>query len=339
MTDAGSGQTSTDDPWRELAERLRAERERLGLTTTDLAKLVDVSRTTISNWENGKRMPIERCAALAEALAIDQDVLLALHPESVPLHVGGPNVSNGAEGTMPSAPNTFHQDLARSRWTWVAAASVALLAAVMGIVQFRPSGDGCVAVGDGSDLRRETFRETFAQMGGEARLGCAVNAVHQWGPGHVQDLDGGSAGRSIIMSVDPSRAFVVAGELWRDYESIAGGATAAVAGLVDSPPHRCGDAVVVLLSGGLTGEGALIANGGDDQYVWLSGDIWRAYQDIGGPGGAYGAPLPVGMERSDSGARAAFEHGEIVHTYGRGTRLKPVPAQSTPLRVEECAPA
>ena len=78
----------TQDPWFPIAERIKGERKRAGLTRQQLANRVGVSRGTIFNWESGKRLPIEKCALLAAGLEIPADDILSIHPE-VP-KLGGP---------------------------------------------------------------------------------------------------------------------------------------------------------------------------------------------------------------------------------------------------------
>ena len=57
--------------------KLRAARERAGLSQGELAKLVGTSRTLINGYENGKRQAsIRRLARLATVLEVRADELL-----------------------------------------------------------------------------------------------------------------------------------------------------------------------------------------------------------------------------------------------------------------------
>ena len=43
-----------------LGYNIRREREKLGLSQTELGKLVDATKQTVSNWENGNRTPTNK---------------------------------------------------------------------------------------------------------------------------------------------------------------------------------------------------------------------------------------------------------------------------------------
>lgn len=43
-----------------LGDNIRREREKLGLSQTELGKLVDATKQTVSNWENGNRTPTHK---------------------------------------------------------------------------------------------------------------------------------------------------------------------------------------------------------------------------------------------------------------------------------------
>lgn len=59
-----------------LCERIRALRERCGLTRTALANRTGISRPTLWTWETGKGQPREEnLVALAEALAVSAEFL------------------------------------------------------------------------------------------------------------------------------------------------------------------------------------------------------------------------------------------------------------------------
>lgn len=53
---------TTDAAW------VRAARERLGLTQTELAEALHVAQATVSNWESGARSVTARTRAQIEAL-------------------------------------------------------------------------------------------------------------------------------------------------------------------------------------------------------------------------------------------------------------------------------
>lgn len=43
-----------------LGYNIRREREKLGLSQTELGKLIDATKQTVSNWENGNRTPTNK---------------------------------------------------------------------------------------------------------------------------------------------------------------------------------------------------------------------------------------------------------------------------------------
>lgn len=51
-----------------VAEELRARREALGLTQTDLAALLGISTQTVKAWEEGNRSPSQAALSLDAAL-------------------------------------------------------------------------------------------------------------------------------------------------------------------------------------------------------------------------------------------------------------------------------
>lgn len=62
---AGNGTLSGD--------RIRAARERAGLTQQQLAVLVDVSARTVGNWERGETVSQNRLAKVRQVLGIPDD--------------------------------------------------------------------------------------------------------------------------------------------------------------------------------------------------------------------------------------------------------------------------
>lgn len=68
-----------------IAERIKEERERAGLTQEELAAKARVNPVTISVWENGKRTPkIASLQKLATALDISVDVFIVDLPQELP---------------------------------------------------------------------------------------------------------------------------------------------------------------------------------------------------------------------------------------------------------------
>ena len=69
-----------------LGEEIRTARERLQMTQPELAALVGVSESTVSNWERDQSKPKNRMALVRQVLQMDDDeqsVELALTEERV----------------------------------------------------------------------------------------------------------------------------------------------------------------------------------------------------------------------------------------------------------------
>ena len=61
----------------ELAERLKAQREKLGLSQGDVAEKLHITRQTVSRWETGKGTPdLENLVLLSEVYQVTVDELL-----------------------------------------------------------------------------------------------------------------------------------------------------------------------------------------------------------------------------------------------------------------------
>lgn len=68
--------------YRAVGERIRAVRERRGLTQGDLAAMVDLRRTSITNIEQGRqRLPIATLYDIADALGVEAVELLPPNSE------------------------------------------------------------------------------------------------------------------------------------------------------------------------------------------------------------------------------------------------------------------
>ena len=60
-----------------LADNLRAEREKLGITQTQLAEMLGVTPQAVSKWENARSYPdIETLVRLAELFSMTVDRML-----------------------------------------------------------------------------------------------------------------------------------------------------------------------------------------------------------------------------------------------------------------------
>lgn len=313
-----------EDPWFRIARRIRAERQRQGLSARELANLLDCSRTTIHNWEAGRPIPLERCPAIAKALHIDLDEFLALHPHA-------PTLPDG-EMQKPLLP------VGRLVLVGLVVMAIVVIGAVT--ATWLTATADCFEVGAGGGSMLGPFRQAYERYGGEAVLGCATNEVHKWGPAYVQDFDGGAAGRGVLMTLDRVNVFPLAGAMFSSYVDIADGATADLAGAPTADPRYCAGTIVVPLAGGIAGPGALVSVADGGQYVWLPPDIWIAFTNSGGVAGLLGAPLGD-AQRTPESESAQFQSGMVVHTYGVGTAVvteRTDHSAGSPLDLASCQP-
>ncbi len=99
-----------------FADNLKRLREKKGLSSSDLAAQMYVSRSTVSRWENGSRLPdVAMLSRLSEILGVDVDTLLAAaaqsdeHPNVIIVDDVKPIVNGGVsvlEEVMPTATVT-----------------------------------------------------------------------------------------------------------------------------------------------------------------------------------------------------------------------------------------
>ncbi len=259
----------TQDPWFPIAERIKGERKRAGLTRQQLAIRVGVSRGTIFNWESGKRLPIEKCALLAAGLEIPADDILSIHPE-VP-KLGGPRPMIQDE---PASVRFTRREV-----TLFAGVGVALLIG-MGSLTWSTANASCTEIGAGNGTVAPQFKAAFEEGGGRVPLGCATEDVRKWGPGLSQSIDGGELGPGAILALDWfGEDFGFSGELWESFRWLSDGASTDVAGYPVTPPLLCDGSYVVGLASGSDGPGALVqhADGHADEQV--SGDVWLRLPD------------------------------------------------------------
>ena len=67
-----------------IAEKLKALREQLGMTQTDLAKKLGLTRSSVNGWEMGLSVPSTPVLAeLSRTFRVSADYLLGLEGESV----------------------------------------------------------------------------------------------------------------------------------------------------------------------------------------------------------------------------------------------------------------
>jgi transcriptional regulator with XRE-family HTH domain len=95
----------------ELGQRIRAQRERLGLKQHDIANALQVSPQAVSKWERGENGPdIATLAPLAKLLGVSTDWILDTHNEGLDVFDATVLVSGVAgtyEKSLRMPPNEF----------------------------------------------------------------------------------------------------------------------------------------------------------------------------------------------------------------------------------------
>lgn len=121
-----------------IGEKIMQARKTKGMTQDTLAQLVNVSRQTVSHWENGRAMPdVATAAQLSKVLDVDfmaEDAAVQ-SPEAVPT-VQEPVQETQAQtdGRFVNPPEQPKQPNQRKRIAVICAAVVIIVAAVIAIV-------------------------------------------------------------------------------------------------------------------------------------------------------------------------------------------------------------
>lgn len=97
-----------------IADRVRARRNKLGLSQKELAKKIGVSQGTIGQLESGRNNSTKHIYQLAMALAVDVLWLLYGKPETLDETGKKANLSNTGVVSFPDAPIQFHSNFIRS---------------------------------------------------------------------------------------------------------------------------------------------------------------------------------------------------------------------------------
>ena len=234
-------------------------------------------------------------------------------------------------------PRVVGLGLTRSGIAWAGGVLAAVVVAVM-FVTWQTATADCLKPGTGGGSMFGAFETAFEEYGGSALLGCPIIEVHKWGPGYVQDLEGGVAGNGGLFTLDRENVYVLAGPAWQEYRFIADGATPDFAGVPDNAPMRCNGMIVYSLRGGLGGPSGLVTNP-SGAHVWIPADIWAVYQRLGGPFGPLGAPIERRVDSREA-QTVVFEGGTVSDRFGEPVDIDAnLSTDAEPFDLGRCDPA
>jgi hypothetical protein len=162
----------------------------------------------------------------------------------------------------------------------------------------------------------KAFRDAYLLAGGEARLGVACNEVTRLDEGWHQNLYGPAGGGVILLRENSGQAYVLVGEVYEGWLSLAPGHPERITGLVGYPvnagidlPHGL---QLDLVARDGTRSAAVKREGG--AWFWVQGRFWETYaNDLGGPEGRLGYPTGNASTRR-GGDCQAFEQGWLLST-------------------------
>jgi hypothetical protein len=183
-----------------------------------------------------------------------------------------------------------------------------------------------ILVGQGAS-NQGAYQSEFTNGGRIWGLGLASNTVHQWGPGCIQDFNGGYRGKAAIMSTGcTGPAYWVGDQFWAYYERVYGGTASTVMGYPYNDSHRWGPGWVQDFGSGNLGPNILMQRDGRTSVYDVSWPFRADYVALGGAPGFLGFPTSDrypwnGMQRQD------FDGGSIIWDAVSGARLLPTATQ------------
>ena len=140
-----------------IGEKIMRARKKKGMTQDTLAQLVNVSRQTVSHWENGRAMPdVATAAQLSKLLDVNfladeaaEDAAVQ-SPEAVPaVQESVQETQEQTDGRFVNPPEQPKQPSQRKRIAVICAAVVIIVAAVVGIVLYPPENAYMMKEDDG----------------------------------------------------------------------------------------------------------------------------------------------------------------------------------------------
>jgi len=113
------------------------------------------------------------------------------------------------------------------------------------------------------------------------------------------------------MALTPDHVVIIDGDAWIAYELLLGpGNTAPEAGYPVTDQERCDGGKLIQLRGGEAGPGGFIYRDDERRWVWVAGQIWLRYVELGGPAGPLGLPRDPAVE-DPSGVTQTFDGGSL----------------------------
>jgi transcriptional regulator with XRE-family HTH domain len=99
-----------------LAKRIRESRERAGLSQVQLAKMIDMSQSTVDGYEHGRQPKISMLQKIAAICKVPEDWLITGH--DVVSHTQAPVISRPSEEqAQPAAVLPPDEETSRFAWT------------------------------------------------------------------------------------------------------------------------------------------------------------------------------------------------------------------------------
>lgn len=188
-----------------------------------------------------------------------------------------------------------------------------------------PAYASTFSVGQGSS-NPKTFIDAYNRIGGSSRIGSAINSVHGWNAGCIQDFVGGWSGKTGIMQANcRGPAYLVVYRQWAYIESRWGSNATNVIGYPTDDGVRAGNGWVQNFVGGNQRNTTLARadQTGIVKSVW--GDTRGYWISNGGAAGRFGYPLNEvyawnGIYKQD------FQGGSIIwDSVNRARQYSPSP--------------
>lgn len=99
-----------------IANNIRKLREGVGMSQTQLAKLLDVSPTTVNQWEHGKTKPrLDKVASLATLFGVKSSEIVDTEPDEGEIRYYMANMTDEAKATLLNVAKSLSEANPRNR--------------------------------------------------------------------------------------------------------------------------------------------------------------------------------------------------------------------------------